>query len=133
MHYLTSLADIQHAFQALALDEHRESFTPTLWHYPVDGKQCPPASAKSLSELDREWQLLSKKDKVTEKELEAAWGAFVDAQMHEQLQDAKSELEQTWFPGVHINIGGGSKDPLGERKGDLERELFPIELGTPLT
>lgn len=57
-----------------------------------------------------------KKDKVSEKELEAAWGVYVDAQMHDQLQDAKPELEQTWFPGVHINVGGGSKDPLGERK-----------------
>ena len=30
------------------------------------------------------------------------------------------ELKQVWFPGVHINSGGGSDDAIGDMKGDLE-------------
>lgn len=82
----------------------------------------PPKPQKSVNELSGEWQLLYKSLKASEAQLEAAWNTLVDAEMHETLQDAKSELEQTWFPGMHVNIGGGSGDPMKERKGDLERE-----------
>ncbi|KAG8887524.1 hypothetical protein FRB98_009487 [Tulasnella sp. 332] len=54
--------DIENAFHAIALDEHRSMFTPTLWHLPKrtsDGRPMP-------------------------------------------------NLVQCWFPGVHINSGGGS-------------------------
>jgi hypothetical protein len=30
------------------------------------------------------------------------------------------ELKQVWFPGVHINIGGGSDDCIQQMDGDLE-------------
>ncbi|KAI9683027.1 MAG: hypothetical protein M1822_006220 [Bathelium mastoideum] len=59
---------VQNAFQALALDEHRRPFSPTLWH------------------LKR--SLLGKPD--------------------------TPNLVQCWFPGVHINIGGGSTDETNE-------------------
>lgn len=37
------------------------------------------------------------------------------------------ELKQVWFPGVHINSGGGADDAIGEMKGDLESEsILPI-------
>jgi sRNA-binding protein len=39
----------------------------------------------------------------------------------EEASERPSELLQVWFPGVHINIGGGSSDTLAE-KGDLEGE-----------
>jgi hypothetical protein len=32
------------------------------------------------------------------------------------------ELSQVWFPGVHINVGGGSSDSL-DNKGDMEGML----------
>jgi hypothetical protein len=38
-----------------------------------------------------------------------------------EASERPSELLQVWFPGVHINIGGGSSDTLAE-KGDLEGE-----------
>jgi hypothetical protein len=44
--------------------------------------------------------------------------------MHEQLRDSKSELLQVWFPGVHINIGGGNDDLLTDKKSDFEREFI---------
>ncbi|KAI8931192.1 hypothetical protein NX059_011542 [Plenodomus lindquistii] len=59
---------VENAFHALALDEHRKSFTPTLWSLP---------------------------------------------------EGSKTNLIQCWFPGVHINVGGGS----GDGKKDLERGI----------
>ena len=69
--------EIEYAFHALALDERRRPFSPTLWS------------------IDRT------KNKTTKK------------------------LVQCWFPGVHINIGGGSLDSSekAERKG-LEKGDF---------
>ncbi|KAF2281208.1 uncharacterized protein EI97DRAFT_409825 [Westerdykella ornata] len=65
----------EHAFHALALDERRKAFRPTLWYIPKElvdsGKPVP-------------------------------------------------ELKQVWFPGVHINCGGGSDDAITDMKGDLE-------------
>lgn len=42
----------------------------------------------------------------------------------EEDQKNPSELLQVWFPGVHISVGGGSSDTLGD-KGDLEGKLSP--------
>ena len=65
------ISGIQNAFQALALDEHRKPFTPTLWSLPES--------------------------------------------------NTTTNLIQCWFPGVHVNVGGGSDDGLKKTpKGDLE-------------
>jgi hypothetical protein len=44
----------------------------------------------------------------------------------------KTNLVQCWFPGMHINVGGGSDDPLKAQEGDLEgmflRHLFSCHL-----
>ena len=53
--------NIEYAFQALALDEHRRSYAPTIWEKPKG----------------QEWPKL---------------------------------LKQTWFPGVHSDIGGSYPD-----------------------
>ncbi|KAL5338201.1 hypothetical protein BJX70DRAFT_214411 [Aspergillus crustosus] len=53
--------EVRHAYHALALDEERTAYQPTLWHLPEDA----------------------------------------DGQ----------ELIQTWFSGVHTDIGGGTQDP----------------------
>lgn len=55
-------SNIEYAFQALALDEHRRSFSPTVWDWP-----------------------------------------------HVESYDLKV-LKQTWFPGVHSDIGGSYDD-----------------------
>ena len=63
--------EIENAFQALALDERRAPFSPTLWNMPSG--------------------------------------------------NTKTNLIQCWFPGIHVNIGGGSSDGLKKTpKGDLE-------------
>lgn len=115
-------ADIQHAFHALALDEHRGPFSPSLWHYPSDD-QRPAEPAKDLKQLWAEWQEAHKNPSANPKQLQDTWSAVVDGEMYKQLRDNKSELLQVWFPGVHINIGGGNDDLLTDKKGDFEREL----------
>jgi hypothetical protein len=55
-------SNIEYAFQALALDEHRRAYSPTIWDWP-----------------------------------------------HVQPNDLKV-LKQTWFPGVHSDIGGSYDD-----------------------
>lgn len=50
----------------------------------------------------------------------------------QEYSKPQSELLQVWFPGVHINIGGGSSDTL-DNKGDLEGNIslyYPFEQRT---
>lgn len=82
--HLLTCKDIEHAYHALALDEHRKAFRPTLW--------------------------------------------YIDNEMRTRLaQEGKPlpELKQVWFPGVHINAGGGSDDCITDMKGDLESKFTP--------
>jgi len=85
--YDTSLNDnILHAYQALALDERRESFAPAIW------KLRPPP-------------LIDPK-----------------GDPHGPRQRPKTALCQCWFPGAHINVGGGSSANAGKNpKGDREQ------------
>lgn len=75
-HNVKLTENIEHAYQALALDERRKAFRPTLWYIPKE--------------------LVDDPNRPT------------------------PELKQVWFPGCHINVGGGSDDGLGEMKGDSE-------------
>lgn len=74
---------VENAFQALALDEHRRAFSPTLWHMP-----SLPVSAQHVS-ICMTGPLISNCFKA---------GA------------TPPNLVQCWFPGVHINTGGGWRD-----------------------
>ncbi|KAF5026482.1 hypothetical protein F66182_1404 [Fusarium sp. NRRL 66182] len=112
---------IQHAFHALALDEHRAPFSPSLWHSPTKNDQNPPRPAKDMEQLWSDWEKVHKNPNASKKQLQDAWGAVVDGEMYQHLRDNKSELLQVWFPGVHINIGGGSDDLLTDKKGDFEQ------------
>ncbi|KAJ9099139.1 hypothetical protein QFC21_004018 [Naganishia friedmannii] len=67
---------VKHAFQALALDDRRAPFHPSIWK----------ASATKNPSLD---------------------------------------LQQTWFPGVHLNIGGGS-DTASSGESDPQEQLASI-------
>lgn len=55
----------------------------------------------------------------------AAQRTYNDLRRHlivmEESQKQQSELLQVWFPGVHINIGGGSDGTL-KNEGDMEGE-----------
>jgi hypothetical protein len=103
----------------MALDEHRKPFNTTMWHYPGDAEIKKPEF--SISELRARWEKVRDTHGAKEQTLAQAWSKLVDAQMFEELKGAESELLQVWFPGYHINIGGGSDDLLKNREGDFER------------
>lgn len=118
--------NIKHAFHALALDEHRESYTPTLWYIPeVDKPETGDIEnqIRLKDEAEAKWysaQLDRTVSQQTKQELKLAYnkarrGLII---MEENLKD-EPELLQVWFPGVHINVGGGSTNTL-KNKGDLE-------------
>ncbi|KAI8625509.1 hypothetical protein F5Y19DRAFT_450302 [Xylariaceae sp. FL1651] len=112
---------IRHAFHALALDERRKPFSPTLWHYPADGALSAKEPDYSLEELRKNWDSVRNKPGIPAEKVKAAWGSLIDGEMYEMLKGLDSELLQVWFPGVHINIGGGSDDILQEWKSDFEQ------------
>jgi len=78
----------------LSLDERREPFTPTLWYIPNEDALQEEESAIAKDAGD--WPELK------------AHRATVDKQIADFQAKHKPDLYQVWFPGVHINIGGGS-------------------------
>ncbi|KAK5656657.1 hypothetical protein OQA88_4637 [Cercophora sp. LCS_1] len=112
---------IKNAYHALALDEHRKPFDATLWHFPEKGTAGTPKPKASSDELRTAWRQLRDTNGVSDAELARAWEDLVAAEMYEELKGTDSKLLQVWFPGVHINIGGGSDDLLAEKKSDFEQ------------
>lgn len=169
-----SSPDIKRAYHALALDERREAFTPTLFHlchdYPFTGidnqhaafeaafkkwhkastnrkipveekrqikrdydaarKTIEKLEAKAIKEQDvtvkkcgMDWQRVRFDPEVPLKDREAAQETYNNARTKwvqmEEHHKPPPELTQVWFPGVHINVGGGSSDTL-DYQGDME-------------
>ena len=87
---------IKHAFHALALDEHREPFLSTLWYIPNEATL--KADDDAIDKEDDDWpELKAHRDEI-------------DKQIRKQRAKNFPDLYQVWFPGVHINIGGGSDE-----------------------
>ncbi|KAH7014374.1 uncharacterized protein B0I36DRAFT_389287 [Microdochium trichocladiopsis] len=136
---------IANAFHAMALDEHRGPFSPTLWHLPpplpgmsttngtngvkvngTDPAAAHKAALDAFEKLHFDKPRFDKGQESQEEEYErrvdAAWGNLIDCEMRQLCTRLHpSNLQQVWFPGVHINIGGGSDDVLGDRDGDFEQ------------
>ncbi|KAK6540910.1 hypothetical protein TWF694_008294 [Orbilia ellipsospora] len=119
--------NIKRAFHALAIDEHRESFTPTLWWIPAEQKKPSDEDInqqeEKINNAQTAWYSVNgKKDATPKEKLEAKAQLNEERrkliEMHENLKEP-SELLQVWFPGVHISVGGGSKATVSD-KGDLE-------------
>ncbi|KAK4207852.1 hypothetical protein QBC37DRAFT_432807 [Rhypophila decipiens] len=114
---------IKNAYHALALDEHRKPFDATLWHFPADGVSSPPKPKASTAAYTDKWNKVRDTDNATEQQLAVAWEDLVAAEMYDELKCTDSNLLQVWFPGVHINIGGGSDDLLPpEAKKEEDRD-----------
>ncbi|KAK9776224.1 hypothetical protein SCAR479_07130 [Seiridium cardinale] len=112
---------IRHAFHALSLDEHRAPFSPTLWHYPGDGELSTKKPKESLDKVQKSWEKIRSDPRSTLRQKSDAWAKLIDCEMYDELNGTDSELLQVWFPGFHDNAGGGSTDPLKDRKGDFEQ------------
>ncbi|KAF0317060.1 peptidoglycan binding domain-containing protein [Colletotrichum asianum] len=96
---------IKHAFHALALDDHKTAFTPTLWRLPANDQKLRPLAAarERLAEI-----LRRRIDGTEDGSIQDAWKALIEREMDDQLGDTQPELKQVWFPGSHTNIGGGN-------------------------
>lgn len=88
----TALAyGIENAFHALALDERRKTFSPTLWY-------LPPVRTGGLRRTDSDHY---------DPNAPHYWHP-TKSREHAESWAPEPTLRQCWFPGVHIDIGGGS-------------------------
>jgi hypothetical protein len=130
--------DIKHAYHALALDESRKAFAPTLFYIPTqiiskgDLKERVDAEEKAKkaykNKLDHA-QFLKQSNAANElvnqacreaNELAKIWNRTQRERVKYQNRlEQHPELKQVWFPGYHVNIGGGSSDTL-LNVGDME-------------
>lgn len=126
------LKDIKHAFHALALDEHREAFAPTLWHLPQRKKASDndlEDQQKLVDDAEAAWYPKAYDKNVPLKERQRLKSVYNNARRDlwrmEESRKPRSELLQVWFPGGHMNIGGGSNATM-ENEGDLEGKIQPF-------
>ncbi|KAJ5388226.1 hypothetical protein N7509_010767 [Penicillium cosmopolitanum] len=131
--------NIKNAFQALALDEHRNAFSPAVWYLSNKTATLEEVEARKQEETLAEkkyWKLLKQaKDlkacgKATDKDVNdaahevnqaaRAWNKASRRRVKFQNRlELHPTLKQVWFPGYHINVGGGSSETLAN-KGDME-------------
>ncbi|CAG8264261.1 unnamed protein product [Penicillium salamii] len=136
-------ANIKHAYQALALDEHRDSFSPTLWYLPnygevssqqvVDQKKVKEKKEQEWKDILEEAKKLKKSGKASDEDINSAarhlnrTAKLINEEARKLVKmedDCRHRnhprtLRQVWFPGYHVNIGGGSDDSL-RNEGDME-------------
>ncbi|KAG9199104.1 hypothetical protein G6514_009022 [Epicoccum nigrum] len=93
---------IKHAFHALALDDRRQPFLPTLYYIPNEDSITEENKILAKDELD--WPELTEHRRR------------IDEELQEQKAACEPDLAQVWFTGVHINVGGGTE----EAKTDFE-------------
>ncbi|OQE79442.1 hypothetical protein PENNAL_c0051G05225 [Penicillium nalgiovense] len=135
--------NVKYAFQALALDEHRNAFSPTLWYLPKVGNVTPEQIQIQKSMVDQKAQAwdnllqdairLKDSGNASDEDVnnaarnlnETARALNRETRKLLKLQDDYKHqhhprtLTQVWFPGYHINIGGGSGETL-KGEGDME-------------
>ncbi|KAJ5316622.1 hypothetical protein PENANT_c019G02855 [Penicillium antarcticum] len=140
---VTLSTNVKHAFQALALDEHREAFSPTLWYLPKFGNadvnkieaqklEIEAKASEWKRQLDKAIDLKSRGNATDAAINEAArklnkaardvneqYRIFLRLQDDLNHQNHPRTLRQVWFPGYHIHIGGGSNSTL-KKEGDME-------------
>lgn len=134
----------------MALDEHRNAFSPTLWYLPklqnVTSKQIEDQKAATEKKV-QEWEellqvaiKLKASGKASDGEVNsaarnlnrAARELNVESRKLIKLEDGLKHqmhprtLKQVWFPGYHADIGGGSDDTL-HNEGNME-EMSSIVL-----
>ncbi|RPB29299.1 hypothetical protein L211DRAFT_831976 [Terfezia boudieri ATCC MYA-4762] len=116
---------IENAFHALALDEHRSVMTPTMWSLvdePPPGTPRCPVPPPSSTYPDQPF-LRPPKNPTTPtppciKRDPARLRAIA-------INTAKRPtLLQCWFPGVHIDIGGGHDKVWDRKKGHIDLSLY---------
>lgn len=81
------------------------------------------AQKDTVEKCSNDWQCFRFDPKIPLQDREAAHQKYNNAQTKlvqmEEHHKPPPELSQVWFPGVHINVGGGSSDTL-DCQGDME-------------
>lgn len=78
---------VKHACHALAIDDERKWFWPTVWKETQEGSEL----RRKIDEL--------KKQNATPEQI---------AQLEKQVEDDRAQkVEQVWFGGSHTDVGGG--------------------------
>ncbi|KAJ5701298.1 hypothetical protein N7488_008846 [Penicillium malachiteum] len=132
--------NIKYAFQALAIDERRRAFEPTLFYVPPKPDASLEEGYASAEETARDEFLEAlraardlkevNKSPPTDRQVNdaakdvnkkaKAWNHAVRRYMNfKDKRRAPTKLAQVWFPGYHINVGGGSSSTM-ENKGNME-------------
>ncbi|EKV06469.1 Phospholipase D/Transphosphatidylase [Penicillium digitatum] len=135
--------NVKHAFQALALDEHRNAFSPTLWYLHKlgnvtsgqikDQKKMVDQEAQKWEDLlqdaihlkgsgrasDRDVNNAARSLNQTARALNQEARKLLKLEDDHKHQHHPRTLTQVWFPGYHIHVGGGSSDTL-KSEGDME-------------
>jgi hypothetical protein len=110
----------------LALDEHRAAFTPTLF-YVSSVTRASDEEVQKQQELcqnaNNAWKDIILTDRPSLEDVKDVRKTKNEAErklldMADSQKD-RSKLLQVWFPGVHINVGGGSTLTM-ENKGNME-------------
>ncbi|KAJ5690869.1 hypothetical protein N7462_005261 [Penicillium macrosclerotiorum] len=132
---------IKHAFQALAIDERRKAFEPTIFYVPPKPEtNLEKEMQDRVNQARANWQQKFEEAQEVKKGIkgerptdaavnkaaaqanEAAldWNtAFRQLINHRDKLQPATKLAQVWFPGYHINIGGGSTSTM-ENRGNME-------------
>ncbi|KAH4171136.1 hypothetical protein HBI24_165720 [Parastagonospora nodorum] len=87
---------IKHAFHALALDDRRQPFLPTLYYIP--NEETISKENEKLAEDEVDWPELTEHRQR------------IDEELNQERAAREPDLAQVWFTGVHINVGGGTDD-----------------------
>lgn len=91
---------VENAYHALAIDEHRFHFAPTLWKMPRMGSE---------SEVD---EMPSTSDLASVTNPKCQMPSTSDSQSDKKPKKPKKiplkEVKQVWFVGSHCNVGGGA-------------------------
>ncbi|KAJ0287376.1 hypothetical protein COL940_002588 [Colletotrichum noveboracense] len=104
----------------MAIDEHRKPFSPTLWYRSPQNQSDLQEPDQDIMELKEGFVRVLKKG-ADEAEKSKAWKDFIARAVYDELKGSNSELVQVWFPGVHINVGGGNPNILAGDESDFEQ------------
>ncbi|KAJ5939733.1 hypothetical protein N7466_002867 [Penicillium verhagenii] len=118
---------IKHAFQALAFNERRKAFKPSLFYIPPKPNNAGKTQADDKDAVGGARKAYSDLSEITKSpspaEVKDAGSRLNDAlrrrMNHENKMKDPTKLLQVWFPGYHIHIGGGSSDTM-QNKDNME-------------
>ncbi|KAF5387220.1 hypothetical protein D9757_006835 [Collybiopsis confluens] len=128
--FTSSNNNIRYFRHALALDEHRARFIPSLWDHTLPHRQCEehlsskfgvaegsmPKSNPKLKERELERQEMSQNGQPLQerkssadkalRELEREFDTTIGANMLDEHN--LTDVEEVWFSGCHCDVGGGA-------------------------